>query len=142
MRSWRGFLDGRRAVQLVALLLAVAAAAYLLGVPAYGHVSTAVSSDGGTVTRYGSASLVEVNGGWVVGLLLGPVALVAAHALWRGRHRTAAIVACTALLLGFCVAGMLSVGLFFLPAAIASGLSLLAPARPAAPAHPRTPHPA
>ena len=115
----RGFLDARRVVQLAALALSVAAAAYLLGDrPAAGA---------GSATP--AATLVDIEGRWVIWLLLTPVLLVGAHALWRGRGRTAAIVAGTALLFLLCVAGALTIGIFFMPAALVSGLALLVPAR-------------
>ncbi len=114
----RGFLDARRAVQLAALALAVAAAAYLATYRAYSGGPSAVT-------------LVDVNGRWVVWLLLAPVLLVATHALWPGRGRTVAIAACTALLFAFCVAGALTVGLFFMPALLVGGLAILVPARTA-----------
>ena len=120
----RGFLDARRAVQLVALALAVAAAAYLLGF----RQTVETATDAGTATT--PATLVDVNGRWVVWLLLAPVLLVAIHALWPGHRRTVAIAACTVLLFAFCVAGALTVGLFFMPALLVGGLALLVPARP------------
>lgn len=118
----RDFLDARRLVQLAALALAVAAAAFLLGYPTY--------SGRGAAGDAPTASLVEVNGRGVLWLLAAPVVLVATPALWPHRGRTAAIVACTVLLWLLCLAGLLSIGLFFLPAALVSGVALLVPARP------------
>ena len=118
----RGFVDARRLVQLAALALAVAAAAFLLGYPAYGG--------GGPAGAAPTASLVDVNGPWVLWLLAAPVVLVATHALWPHRGRTVAIVACTVPLWLLCLAGLLSIGLFFLPAVLVSGVALLVPARP------------
>ncbi|OJV82206.1 MAG: hypothetical protein BGO37_04240 [Cellulomonas sp. 73-92] len=119
----RGFLDARRVVQLAALALAAAAAAYLLS----DRASGATTSDAGSAAP--AATLVDVEGRWVIWLLLTPVLLVATHALWRGRGRTAAIVAGTTLLFLLCVAGALTIGIFFMPAALVSGLALLVPAR-------------
>ena len=118
----RGFVDARRLVQLAALALAVAAAAFLLGYP--------TSSGGGAGGATSSASLVDVNGPWVLWLLAAPVVLVATHAVWPHRGRTVAIVACTVLLWLLCLAGLLTIGVFFLPAVLVSGLALLVPARP------------
>lgn len=114
----RGFLDTRRFVQLAALVLAGAAATYLGTYRTY--------SGGPSAT-----TLVDVNGRWVVWLLLAPVLLVAIHALWPGRGRTVAIAVCTVLLFAFCVAGALTVGLFFMPALLVGGLAVLVPARTA-----------
>ncbi len=135
--SWRDFVDARRVVQVVALLLAAVAAAFLLGAPLYSGTSTSVTSDDTSTTTPMRATLVEVNGGWVIALLVAPVVLVAIHALWVGRGRTAAIVACTAPVAVLCVLGILTIGVFFLPAVILSGVALLVPARePASPAPP------
>jgi hypothetical protein len=117
----RDFVDPRRVVQLAALALAVAAAAYLVGYPTYGRSASAGTS---------SATLVGADGPWVLWLLLAPVVLVAIHALWPRGRRTVAIVACTIPLYVLCVAGALTIGIFFVPAALVSGLALLAPARP------------
>lgn len=138
MSRWRGFLDKRRVVQLVALLLASGSAILLLAAPLYSGETTAVSSDGTTTATRTAATLAEVNGGWVIGLVLVPVALVAVHALWAGRGRTAAIVACTAPVALLGLVGILTIGVFFLPAVIVSGVSLLVPARPATSRAPRT----
>jgi hypothetical protein len=120
-RTVHGFVDPRRVVQLAALALAVAAAAYLVGYPTYGRSASASSS---------STTLVDADGTWVLWLLLAPVVLVAIHALWPRGRRTVAIVACTVPLYLLCVAGALTIGIFFVPAALVSGLALLAPARP------------
>lgn len=137
MNRWRGFLDRRRVVQLVALLLAVAAAVLLLAVPLYSGEATTVSSDGTVTTTRTAATLTEVNGGWIAGLVLVPVVLIAVHALWVGRGRTAAIVACTAPVALLSLVGILTIGVFLLPAVILSGVALLVPARAATPRAPR-----
>lgn len=72
-----------------------------------------------------SASLVEVNGVWVLLPLLIPVALtgLALMALlaWSegGVQRRILLWILTAALLGFCVLGYLSIGVMYVPAAIA-----------------------
>ena len=118
----RGFVDARRLVQLAALALATAATAFLLGYPAY--------SGAGSAGVASTANLVDVNGPWVLWLLAAPVVLVATHALWPRRGRTVAIVACTVPHWLLCLAGLLTIGLFFLPAVLVSGVALLVPARP------------
>ena len=78
-----------------------------------------------------TASLVEVNGLWVISLLQFPVALAAIgllSAAMRRKARNKAIWrlwrtsgwASAILLLMFCLAGAFSVGVFFLPSAVAA----------------------
>ena len=97
-----------------------------------GISAAAVSVDGGGATttevvRY-SASLTEVNGYWVLLPLSAPV-LVTALALlslltWKGKGgrvgNTLILGGLAVVLLIFSVLGLLSIGLFYLPAAIAS----------------------
>ncbi len=97
-----------------------------------GISAAAVSVDGGgetttEVVRY-SASLTEVNGYWVLLPLSAPV-LVTALALlslltWKGKGgrvgNTLILGSLAVVLLIFSVLGLLSIGLFYLPAAIAS----------------------
>jgi hypothetical protein len=65
------------------------------------------------------ASLIEVNGWWVLGLLSVPVILsVLGFLAVRGRIR-GPVWGMAAVLLAFCVVGALSVGLFYLPAVVA-----------------------
>jgi len=72
-----------------------------------------------------SASLVEVNGVWVLLPLLIPVGLTGlaliALLAWRdgGGQRTILLWILTGVLLGFCVLGYLSIGVMYVPAAIA-----------------------
>ena len=72
-----------------------------------------------------SASLVEVNGVWVLLPLFIPVALTGmaliALLAWSegGVRRTILLWILTAALLGFCVLGYLSIGVMYVPAAIA-----------------------
>ena len=132
----RGFFDARRAMQLLSLVLAAAAAAYLLAVATYS--GTATTEDGETAEV--AATLVDINGRWVIAILLAPVLLIGTHALWQGRGRTVAILVCTLPVLLFSLAGMLTVGIFFMPAVIASGLSLVVPAHATNGARPVAPH--
>ena len=122
------FFDARRAVQLVAVLLAAAAAAVFVGVP----------MDTGSTNQ----TLLQAEGPHVLPVLLLPVALTLVPLLWLGRGRTAASVTCSALLVLVCLVGMLTVGVFYLPAAIVSGIALAVPAPRASPTSTAAPHPA
>lgn len=137
--AWRSALDGRRVVQLVALLLAVAASSFLALVPVYSGAATSTSSDGTVTTTQQTATLLEVNGPGALAVLLVPVLLTAVPALWFGRGRTPAAVVGTALLALGCVAGLLTVGVFYLPALVAAGLAFAARTRSARPEKPGGP---
>ena len=85
-----------------------------------------------TARVYGS--LIEVNGYSVVFLLLIPVALAVAG-FWASRAglgsgwRKAAIWASAVMLLLFCVVGLFSIGLFYIPAAGALMATAIAASR-------------
>lgn len=125
-----------------ALGLAVATLIYLAVGPAYQGVETQPVATGESsieVSRV-TATYIEFNGMRVVPLLLIPILLgglsvLAVHA--RGAsviRRRASLWMCAVALLGFCAVMFLSIGLLYLPAAIAllaaafAGRSLKGPA--------------
>lgn len=120
----RDLFDARRAVQLVALVLAVAATTLFVAVP----------RDTGSATQ----TLLQAEGARVLPLLLLPLVLTVVPLVWAGRGRTAASVTCTVALVLVCLAGLLTVGPFYLPAGIVGGIALAVPAHPAGPAPSRT----
>jgi hypothetical protein len=102
--------------------LALAAMAALLVIPFYDGVTASSAVSGGearpAVAR--PATLVEVNGPWVVWLLAAPV-LVAGAPLalgGTGAWRPACVVAAL-LLVGLSALGAFSIGLYYLPSALA-----------------------
>ena len=120
-----GTSDARRGmtaaglVALAAVALAVAAGLGLAFYPVYQGESESASSSGVVTSSSDRATLIEENGPWVAFLLCVPIVL-AALGLWvalRG-HRTLAWTF-AGVLLGFCVLGGFSIGLFYLPAALA-----------------------
>ena len=108
-------------------VLALAAAIFLALGPAYHGVSVAAVAPGGVAAEpvRTTSTLIEVNGLRVLPLILAPVLLTALAALaatviradlfWRGPL----ILALAVVLLGFCMVGIFSIGLLFLPAAFA-----------------------
>ncbi|HLH18713.1 MAG TPA: hypothetical protein VKX45_15950 [Bryobacteraceae bacterium] len=74
---------------------------------------TGTSVEGGQVIH---STLIDVNGSWVVGLLGIPIMISAVPLMIPTRQ---ALVAATALLWAFVVVGSFSVGLFYIPAAVA-----------------------
>lgn len=112
---------------VIAHTFAWAAALFLAAWPTYQGESVAAVSPGGVPSepvRF-TATFIEVNGVSALLLILAPVLLTALAALaamlmpverrWRG----ALVMTSAVLLLGFCAAGIASVGMFFLPATIA-----------------------
>ena len=108
-------------------LLAWGAGLWLVFRPVYQGVSVSASLPGepaGEATRY-TATLLEVNGLWVLWLLLVPillsgVALLAIAFTDAGQARRKALLWLAALaLLAFCLVGIFSIGLFYLPAMLA-----------------------
>ena len=95
--------------------------------PVYQGVSVAASMPGepeGEAARH-SATLLEANGLWVLWLLLIPIllsglALLVIGFTDAGQARRKALLWLAALaLLAFCVVGIFSIGLFYLPVALA-----------------------
>ena len=107
--------------------LAWAAGAWFALGPVYQGESVAAAIPGepaGEITR-SSATLVEANGLHVLLLLLVPILLTAVAILAiqftkrRGIRRKVLLWGPAVVLLGFCVVSIFSIGLFYLPAALA-----------------------
>ena len=109
------------------LLLALAAG---LGLALWPCAYQGIEATGGAPEQQVCASVVQANGVGVLGVLALPVLLsVVGLVAARGRHRW--------LLVAFCVLALASIGLFYLPAAIALIIAVVGwpqpPARPWAP---------
>ena len=105
---------------LVAVLWCTLVAAVLLFAPLSTTRSTVTTSDGTRVaTRTTHESLVEQEGG-AVGAVLAVPALVALGGWFAARRAwRAGVVVAAAVLAAAVFAGLLSIGLFFVPAAVA-----------------------
>ena len=101
---------------MAALVLAVLGALVAAFAPTGRETAFYGSSNGVFTTRSSSVSMFQVNGAWVLVVVSVPV-LVALIAVVV-RHRVARTVAAALLWIG-CALGILSVGSFFVPAAIA-----------------------
>jgi hypothetical protein len=104
----------------LAFLAAIAATIYLLNAPLYQHVKT-VHTESGEQTIQGTATLVEVNGTWVINQLL-LVTLVSGVPLFVALrrstlHRLVTWVSAL-LLMAYSIAGSFTIGLAFMPSAI------------------------
>ena len=110
---------------LGALLLTVMGALVAAFAPT-GHVMEGSGSPGGViVTRSYGVSMFQTNGAWVLVVVSVPVLVALVPVLVR--YRAARILSAVLLWIG-CVVGMWSIGIFFVPAAIAMTVAA-APAR-------------
>lgn len=115
----------KRLLQWLTLVLTIAASMFLAFQPVYAGVA---SDSNGTSTET-SATLVQVNGPSVLVLLAIPIAISLLPLFARGRAwQPLSITA--AILLGFWVfVGILSIGIFFVPAMIAEAAAACLPTR-------------
>ena len=110
---------------LLSLGLATLASGALLVLPSYSGASAVVTSGGVETTASFRATLLEVNGAGVLGILAFPIVLSLAALLpWPGSVRTPVVAIGAVLLCGFAVLGAMSIGLFFLPSAVAMCFAL------------------
>lgn len=115
----------KRLLQWVALGLALAASVYLLVVPVY---EGAVSDESGATLRT-SETLLSVNGPWALVVLAVPPAIAALPLFARGRAwQPLSVVACVLLGAGVLV-GILTIGVFFLPALVVEVVAACLPTR-------------
>jgi hypothetical protein len=103
----------------MSLALAIAAGAFLAAWPCfYVGQMIAPGSPAGS-ERVCGGTLVGENGLWVVWLLLVPVGLAALGWLGAISDRRVVIWVVGSLALGFCLLSAFSIGVFYLPAAVA-----------------------
>ena len=115
MRTLATILSG------LAFLASIAAAIYLLNAPLYQYVRI-VPTESGEETIQGTATLVEVNGTWVVNQLFA-VTLASGVPLFvmllrRSTLQRLVTWVTALLLLAYSIAGSFTIGLAFLPSAI------------------------
>ena len=122
----------KRLLQWIALVLGVAASALLAFLPVY----SGVTSDSNGISIETSATLVQVNGPSVLILLAIPITISLVPLFTRGRAWQPLSIA-AAILLGIVVfLGILSIGIFFMPAMIVEVIAACLPTRAASPAVP------
>ena len=141
------------ALLTVAFVYTIAITLVLLFWPVYEGVT--YYSHGPVATQHYSKTLIGQNGLWVIGLLLIPLVIVGTplFAAWRSKRALGkpALWSAALVLTGLCLLAILSVGVFYIPAAIvliaAATLNLRKPAGgataraapTASPGSPRTP---
>ena len=117
------YWNDKRLTQFAAFFLALGAAVFLAVYPTYSQTSESADGAGST----SGATMVEVNGYWVLALLAVPVLVAALPLLFRGpAWRTASFVSAL-LLVGCVIAGIASFGMFFVPAAVAAVVAVVRP---------------
>jgi hypothetical protein len=102
--------------QIAALGLSVLGSLLLLVLPLYGSTSQSSDGPGGTTTR----TLVEEQGSGVLVALAIPIVLMLVPLYFRGGARRWVSLACTVLLAAGSLLGLLSIGVFYLPALVCS----------------------
>lgn len=118
------------AAAIIAHTLAWAATLFFLFWPIYTGVSVSPGESG--TSSVSGKTLIEVNGLWSALLLVIPVALTAVILIaslpgaLRPRLMLTLRWASFALLLAFCAVSILSIGIFYLPAAIATLVAAIA----------------
>lgn len=115
----------KRWLQIVALVLVLAAAAALLVLPMYESVTT--GSDGSEVDS--TQTLLEVNGPWLLVLLAIPVALAAMPLFAYGRIWAVLSIVSACLLWACVILGGLTIGVFFVPGALLAVIAACVPVR-------------
>lgn len=120
------YLTTKRALQLAALALAVAGAAAVALLPSYIRVST--SSDG--TEHVDAATVLEVVGVWYLAVLAIPVIAAVLPLPAIGRAWQPLSIVSAVLLAAFSFVGSLSIGWYFLPAAIVAIVAACFPTRP------------
>jgi len=120
----------KRSLQVGALVLVIAAAVIVLVAPSYSSVTS--SSNGGEVITTKTA--LEVNGPWLLLLLLVPIAIAALPLFARGRAWVVLSIVSASLLWVFVILGSFTIGVLFAPAALLALVAacLPVPARVAA----------
>lgn len=114
----------------IAHILAWAATLFFLFWPIYGFVSVSPGESG--VISVSGETLIEVNGLWAALLIVIPVVLTAIGliATLPGSARPRLMLALRwtsfTLLLAFCAVSILSIGIFYLPATIATLIAAIA----------------
>lgn len=103
-----------RVLQVVALVLTLAAGAYALLGPGYASATTS------STAALGTASLLEVNGPGVLIVLSVPVAAAILPLVVRRRALPPVSILSATLLLGFALLGAATIGGFYGPAALTS----------------------
>lgn len=117
-------INARRLAQLIALALVVLAILTILLIPMYGSGTTDSSGQGATSTD----TVLAVNGPGILAVLAIPLLISLAPVVVQGRAESPVSIASAVFLCAFTLIAMLSIGGFFLPAAVAEVIAAFLPA--------------
>ena len=115
----------KRWLQIGALVLVIVAAVIVLVAPSYSSVTS--SSDRGEIVSTKTA--LEVNGPWLLLLLLAPIAIAATPLFARGRAWVVLSIVSASLLWVFVILGSFTIGVLFAPAALLALVAACLPVR-------------
>lgn len=117
--------NGKRAVQILALVLAVAGLVTAGLLP----LATSVTETSDGVREVTRETLLAQNGPGILAILAVPVILTLVPVLLRGRAWFRGSIVCGVLLALGIGPAMMSVGFFFVPALLAAGVGMILPPR-------------
>jgi thiol:disulfide interchange protein len=110
----------QRLLRWFSVAWALGAYVVLLWLPLYGWAQNTQTVGGPDIRTAGRATLAAVNGrGVYLTLAIPVVAAVLAALPWPARLRRPTAIACAVIASAFVVLGLMSVGMFFLPSAVA-----------------------
>lgn len=119
------YLNAKRVLQIVGVVLTVAAAAVMSVLPSFESVTT----DSSGHEKIETQTLLEVQGIAFLIVLLIPVLVAAVPLFLRGRAWQVTSIVVAAALALFVILGALSIGRFYLPAAIIEIVAIFVPVR-------------
>ena len=121
----RYVMNAKRMVQIITVVLTLAATLAILVLPSYVEVN--MDSEGNESVSF-ETILISV-GSWFLAVIAVPNIIAVAPLLARGRAWQPVSIGSTVLLVGFAVIGALSVGFYFIPAILSSLISVFLPTR-------------
>ena len=119
-------MNAKRMVQIITVVLTLAATLAILVLPSYVEVN--MDSEGNESVSF-ETILISV-GSWFLAVIAVPNIIAVAPLLARGRAWQPVSIGSTVLLVGFAVIGALSVGFYFIPAILSSLIFVFLPTRP------------
>lgn len=116
-------LGPKRVLQFIALAFAIAAVCFLLALP--GYVQMTVDSSGNESMT--TPTLIDIHGIIYMAVLAIPVGLAIVPLFLKGRAWRIGSIVCSVLLAIFALLGSLSIGVYFVPAAVVAVIAALMP---------------
>ena len=105
-------IGAKRVVQLIAVVLTFGAGVYTLFAPTY-QIATSDSAGNSSI---GTATILETSGAWPIVLALIPIAIALGPLVVPPRARQWVTIAAAVLFAGWIIAGVWTIGGFYVPA--------------------------